>query len=151
MHSDSPSGSNSVTRLIPLEKANNELLMYLQYPQLEVMWIESNSSLPTCTKPVSLKHYYSIICIFSHLVLYGSVLPCSTLLAVFLCQGSYKHCCTQLLKVLHKCCNTDMLGILLRNLHFPLEVVHIYQSNLSLLCYSILMNIHCSYVSCIYL
>ena len=36
MHSDSSSGTNSVTRLTPLEKANNELLMYLQYPQLEV-------------------------------------------------------------------------------------------------------------------
>ena len=36
IHSDSSSGSNSVTRLTPLEKANNELLMYLQYPQLEV-------------------------------------------------------------------------------------------------------------------
>ena len=35
MHSDSCSGSNSVTKLTPLEKANNELLMYLQYPQLE--------------------------------------------------------------------------------------------------------------------
>ena len=36
MHTDSSSGTNSVTRLTPLEKANNELLMYLQYPQLEV-------------------------------------------------------------------------------------------------------------------
>ena len=36
MHSDSSSGNNSVTRLTPLEKANNELLMYLQYPQLEL-------------------------------------------------------------------------------------------------------------------
>lgn len=36
MQSDSPSSCNSVTRLTPLEKANNELLMYLQYPQLEI-------------------------------------------------------------------------------------------------------------------
>ena len=42
MHSDSSSGSNSVTRLTPLEKANIELLMYLQYPQLEVEECPSN-------------------------------------------------------------------------------------------------------------
>lgn len=36
MQSDSPSSHNSVDRLTPLEKANNELLMYLQYPQLVI-------------------------------------------------------------------------------------------------------------------
>ena len=35
MQSDS-SNSNSVSKLTPLEKVNNELLMYLQYPQLEI-------------------------------------------------------------------------------------------------------------------
>ena len=36
VQSDSHSGNNSVTRLAPLEKADNELFMYLQYPQLEI-------------------------------------------------------------------------------------------------------------------
>ena len=39
---------------------------------------------------------------------YGCILPCSTLLTTLLCLSSYKQCCTQLLKVLHKCCNTDI-------------------------------------------
>ena len=36
VQSDGHSGSNSVTRLTPLEKADNELFTYLQYPQLEI-------------------------------------------------------------------------------------------------------------------
>ena len=35
MQSDSSTSSNSVGKLTPLEKANNELVMYLQYLQLE--------------------------------------------------------------------------------------------------------------------
>ena len=33
--------------------------------------------------------------------------------------ASYKHCSTQLLKMLHKCCNMDILGVLLIYLHSP--------------------------------
>ena len=33
--------------------------------------------------------------------------------------GSYEQRCTQLLKVLHKCCNTDVLGVLLIYPHSP--------------------------------
>ena len=41
------------------------------------------------------------------------------------CMGSYAQCCTQLLKVLHKCCNTDVLGVLLiyRPTHSPSDAV----------------------------
>ena len=43
---------------------------------------------------------------------YGSVLPHSTLLATLLWLGSYKYIrsCIQLLKMLHKCCKTDVFG-----------------------------------------
>ena len=39
---------------------------------------------------------------------------------MLLCLCSYKQCCTQLLQVLHNCCNTDVLGVLLIYLHSPL-------------------------------
>ena len=61
--------------------------------------------------------------------------------------GNYKQCCTQLLKVLHKC-NTDVLRVLLIYLHSPSRVVHIYQSNSLLQCYNISM---CSYVNIPYI
>ena len=44
---------------------------------------------------------------------YGSVLLRSTLLATLLCLASYEQCSTLLLKMLHKHCNTDVLGVLL--------------------------------------
>ena len=50
---------------------------------------------------------------------YGSVLPCITLLATLLCLTSYEQCSTRLLKMLHKRCNTDMLGDLLIYSHSP--------------------------------
>ena len=65
MHSDSSSGSNPVTRLTPLEKANNELRMYLQYPQLEVeecplnWWKKEYIHLPMLG---SLAHKFPCIC-----------------------------------------------------------------------------------------
>ena len=71
----------------------------------------------------------SIASVFSHHVFssatetwdrYGNVLPRNILLATLLCLGSYEQCCTQLLKVLYKCCNTDMLRVLLIYLHSPL-------------------------------
>ena len=37
----------------------------------------------------------------------------STLLTMLLCLASYEQCNTQLLKVLHKCCNKDVFGVLL--------------------------------------
>ena len=75
-------------------------------------------------------HYSIIICVFSHCTFfsasetwywYGSILPCSirTLLAKLLCLSSYKQCCTRLLKVSHKCCNMNMLRILLIYPHSP--------------------------------
>ena len=62
----------------------------------------------------------SIASVFSHHVFssatetwdwYGNVLPSNTLLATLLCLGSYEQCCTQLLKVLYKCCNTDVVRV----------------------------------------
>ena len=44
---------------------------------------------------------------------YGSILPRITLLATLLCLASYEQCSTRLLKMLHKRCNTDKLGVLL--------------------------------------
>ena len=41
------------------------------------------------------------------------------LLATLLCLASYKQCSTQLLKVLHKYCNMDVLGVLLIYPHSP--------------------------------
>ena len=84
--------------------------------------INVDSSLSTCAKTgLSL---YSIIVLFAFSAIasfphwaserwyqYGSVLlPHSTLLAMSLCLASYEQCSTRLLKVLHKCCNTDVLG-----------------------------------------
>ena len=66
-----------------------------------------------------------------------SVSPCCTLLATLFATSNYKQYCTQLMKVLHKFCNTDMLGVLLIYPHSPLgllRIVHIYQLNPSLLC-----------------
>ena len=76
---------------------------------------------------------------------YDGILPHSTLLTVLLCLGGYYQCCTQLWKVLHKFCNTDMLRVLLIYPHSlqrytPSGVVCIiHQSNPSLPCYNILM------------
>ena len=45
------------------------------------------------------------------------------------------------LKVLHKCCNMDMLGVLLIYLHSPLgalRIVRTYKSNPLLPCYNLL-------------
>ena len=46
------------------------------------------------------------------------------LLATLLCLTSYEQCSTQLLKVLHKCCNTDVLRVLLIYPHSPSGAVH---------------------------
>ena len=54
---------------------------------------------------------------------YSSVVPRSTLLATLLCLASYKQCSTQLLKMLHTRCNTDMLRVLLIYPHPPLGAV----------------------------
>ena len=65
VQSDSTSSSNSVIRLTPLEKANNELLMYLQYPQLEVedcplnWWEKKHIHLPMLS---SLAQKFPCIC-----------------------------------------------------------------------------------------
>ena len=60
----------------------------------------------------------------------GSVLPHCTLFATLFATGSYEQCCTQLMKVLHKFCNTDMLGVLLIYPYFPSGAVrpwdHVY-------------------------
>ena len=80
---------------------------------------------------------YSIIAsVFSHCIFssaseawncYGSVLPHSTLLATLLWLGSYKHIrsCIQLLKVLHKCSNTDVLVVLLIYPHSPSDAAYL--------------------------
>ena len=100
----------------------------------------------------SLQAYSSITSIFSHCMFslaseardkHGNVLPCSILLTMLLCLGSYKEHCTQLLKVLHKCCNMDVLIVLLIYPHSPLgatpsRVLRIYQTNPSLPCYNII-------------
>ena len=43
---------------------------------------------------------------------------------MLLCLASYEQCSTQLLKVIHKCCNTDVLGVLLIYPHSPSGVWH---------------------------
>ena len=79
-------------------------------------------------KPVY--RYRIIVCIFSHHILLPQLLKCdtdmvvtyrvvATLLATLLCLDSYEQRSTQLLKMLHKCCNTDVLGVLLIYLHSP--------------------------------
>ena len=99
-----------------------------RYKQL----INVDSSLSTCAKAsLSLQHN-RFVRVFSHRIFssasetwyrYGSaLLPRSTLLATLLCFASYEQCSTDLLKVLHKCCNTDVLGVLLIYPHSPLGV-----------------------------
>ena len=63
----------------------------------------------------------------------------STLLTTLLCLGSYEQCCTQLLKVLHTCCNTDVLGVLLIYPPSPLGTVHIQE-----LCIYVSQTLFCS-------
>ena len=72
-------------------------------------------------------------CIWHNQVTYGNVLlPHSTLLATLLCLTSYEQYSTQLLKVLHKCCNTDVVRVLLLYPHSPSGAVcprdHVYVS-----------------------
>ena len=73
-----------------------------------------------------------------------SILSCSTtLLATLLCLGGYEQRCTELLKVLHKCCKTDILRSTLSLGHCaPSGAMRIYQSNPSLLCYNILILLY---------
>ena len=78
--------------------------------------------------------YSTIVCIFSHSMFssasetwyrYSSILlPHNTFLATLLCLASYEQCNTWLLKVLHKCCNTNVLGVLLIYLHSPLGAAY---------------------------
>ena len=95
-----------------------------RYEQL----INVDSNLSTYTKASLLLQHNRFICILSfphwaseRWYWYSSILLLrSTLLAMLLWLASYKQCSTRLLKVLHKCCNTDMLGALLIYLHSPL-------------------------------
>ena len=112
-------------------------------------YMESNSRLPAYAKACK---FYSItvnvsaISSFSQLF---SFLPCSTLLAILVfldTYNSYKQCCTWLLKVFHKCCNTDMYKILPTHPpspSCPQESYIIMQwPNPSMLCYNILIYTH---------
>ena len=115
-----------------------------QYKQL----INMDSSLLTCAKAGLLLQHNRLICVFSCRIFserwyrYGSILfpHRFLLLAMLLCIASYEQsqivdftstcplismeqCSTQLLKVLHKCCNMDVLGVLLIFLHSPLGAV----------------------------
>ena len=95
-------------------------------PQL----INVDSSLPTCTKTgLSLQHHrlcfqlLHLFLSFLNMILIWQclkLLPPSILLATLLCLASYKQCSTRLLKVLHKGCDTDVLGILLIYPYLPL-------------------------------
>ena len=78
-------------------------------------------------KSISLQHYcvryQPLACLFlsfrdmrliwQHLNI--QCLTCSIVVPGY----SYEQCCAQLLKVLHKCCNTDVLGVLVIYLHYP--------------------------------
>ena len=95
----------------------------LVYEQL----INVDLSPSTCAKAdISLQHD-RFVCVFSHRIfsslsfdMVASVLlPHCTLLATLLCLASYEQCSTRLLKVLHKCCNMDVLGVLLIYPHSP--------------------------------
>ena len=54
----------------------------------------------------------------------GTVSPRCTLLATLFATSSYEQCCTRLMKALNKCCNTDVLGVLLIYPHSPSGAVH---------------------------
>ena len=56
------------------------------------------------------------------------LLPCRILLATLLYLTSFEQCSTKLLKVLHKGCNTKVLGVLLIYPHSPLCVHHVFTS-----------------------
>ena len=100
-------------------KLNRRAKCYNNY----LAWIESNSSFPTCTK-ASYKHRYAISLSldFLAILLFPQLLRCKTDMValqrcyawVFTSSG-----CTQLLKALHKCYNTDVLGVLLIYPHSP--------------------------------
>ena len=79
----------------------------------------------------SLFVFSAITCFFQRLkreTYNGSFSPRCTLFAMLLATGSYEQCCTRLMKVLHKCCNTDMLGVLLIYPHSPKDAHHAYIS-----------------------
>ena len=107
------------------------------------MWIESNLNLPTCTKACKLISL--LLAFFGYLVFfstsemwgwYGSALPCNTLLAMLLHLNNYEQCCTRLLKVLHICCNTDVLGVLLIYPYSPSDAAHPQELCLELCIYN---------------
>ena len=79
--------------------------------------MESNSNLPTYIVTASSFAFSAVASRFPQLLKcdnqYGSVLPRISLLATLLYLASYEQCSTQLLKMLHKRCNTDMLEVLL--------------------------------------
>ena len=90
------------------------------------MWIESNSSLPTSAKVckrIALSLVVSAISSFPELLSHKAnmiaLLSCSTLFTMLLYLGNYKQCSIQLLKMLHKCCNTSVLRVLLIYSHSP--------------------------------
>ena len=76
-----------------------------------------NSSLPMCTK-CGYKHRYAIslllaflaISHFPHMLKHETNMVASYHIVMLLCLDSYEQCFTQLLNVLHKFCNTDVLG-----------------------------------------
>ena len=76
---------------------------------------------------VSLFEFSAIMCFSQHLkhatymVASHCVVPSLVTLFTF---GSYKQCCTRLIKVLHKFCNTDALKVLLIYQHSPLGAAH---------------------------
>ena len=95
-----------------------------------------------------------MVCVFSHHIFssasetwdqYGSVLSHSTLHVILLCLGSYEQCHTQSLKVFHKCCNMNMLRVLLIYLHSP-SVLHTLENRLYINqtphCCVTIINIH---------
>ena len=48
-------------------------------------------------------------------------------LLAMLCLDNYKQCCMQLLKVLHKWCNMDVLRVLLIYPYSPLGATHLWE------------------------
>ena len=67
-------------------------------------------------KSQSIVTLFAVSAVASHflkLLKCNTILPHSTLLATMLCLTSYEQCSTRPLKMLHKCCNTDVLRVLL--------------------------------------
>ena len=94
-----------------------------------------------CTK-AGYKHRYAISLLLAFLAIscfplilkHKTNMVASYHIVMLLCLDSYEQCCTQLLKVLHQVCNTDVCGVSLIYPHSPSgtvlpRIMHMYGTN----------------------